>query len=69
MNGIGFDNEKYLQMQSQHILERMVRDMKWLLSDSEGNSPPEEDTVLLWNNQRKALRNGVSYGKKPGERV
>ncbi|HJC13371.1 MAG TPA: type I-E CRISPR-associated endonuclease Cas1e [Candidatus Agathobaculum intestinigallinarum] len=53
----------------QHILERMVRDIKWLLSDSEGNSPPEEDTVLLWNNQREALRNGVSYGKKPGERV
>ena len=42
----------------QHILERMVRDIKWLLSDSEGNSPPEEDTVLLWNNQREALRNG-----------
>lgn len=53
----------------QHILERMVRDIKWLLSDSEGNSPPEEDTVLLWNNQREALRNGVSYGKKPGESV
>lgn len=53
----------------QHILERMVRDIKWLLSDSEGNSSPEEDTVLLWNNQREALRNGVSYGKKPGERV
>mgnify|MGYP005748976919 FL=1 len=53
----------------QHILERMVRDIKWLLSDSEGNSPPEEDTVLLWNNQREALRNGVSYGKKLGERV
>lgn len=53
----------------QHILERMVRDIKWLLSDSEVNSPPEEDTVLLWNNQREALRNGVSYGKKPGERV
>ena len=53
----------------QHILERMVRDINWLLSDSEGNSPPEEDTVLLWNNQREALRNGVSYGKKPGERV
>lgn len=53
----------------QHILERMVRDIKWLLSDSEGNGPPEEDTVLLWNNQREALRNGVSYGKKPGERV
>ena len=53
----------------QHILERMVRDIKWLLSDSEGNSSPEEDTVLLWNNQREALRNGVSYGQKPGERV
>ena len=53
----------------QHILERMVRDIKWLLSDSEENSTPGEDTVLLWNNQREALRNGVSYGKKPGERV
>ena len=53
----------------QHILERMVRDIKWLLSDSEGNSPPEEDTVLLWNNQREALRNGVSYGKKQGDQA
>ena len=25
MNGIGFDNEKYLQMQSQHILERIAQ--------------------------------------------
>ena len=53
----------------QHILERMVRDIKWLLSDSEENSTPGEDTVLLWNNQREALRNGVSYGKKPGEHI
>lgn len=53
----------------QHILERMVRDIKWLLSDSEESSPPGEDTVLLWNNQREALRNGVSYGKKPGEHI
>lgn len=53
----------------QHILERMVRDIKWLLSDSEENSTPEENTVLLWNNQREALRNGVSYGKKPGEHI
>ena len=53
----------------QHILEIMVRDIKWLLSDSEENSTPGEDTVLLWNNQREALRNGVSYGKKPGEHI
>lgn len=53
----------------QHILERMVRDIKWLLSDSEESSPPGEDTVLLWNNQREALRNGVSYGKKQGDHV
>ena len=53
----------------QHILERMVRDIKWLLSGSEENSPQEEDTVLLWNNQREALRNGVSYGKKQGDQA
>ena len=53
----------------QHILERMVRDIKWLLSGSEENSPQGEDTVLLWNNQREALRNGVSYGKKQGDQA
>ena len=53
----------------QHILERMVRDIKWLLSGSEENSLQGEDTVLLWNNQREALRNGVSYGKKQGDQA
>lgn len=53
----------------QHILERMVRDIKWLLSDSEENSASGEDTVQLWNNQREALRNGISHGKKSGDRI
>ena len=53
----------------QHILERMVQDIKWLLSDGEEDGPHEENKVLLWNNQREAVCNGISYGKEPGERV
>ena len=40
----------------------MVRDIKWLLSDDE-DEKPDGEAVMLWNNQREAVRNGISYGK------
>lgn len=53
-------------MVEQHILERMVHDIKYLLSDGEA-LPEDGNEVRLWNNQREAVANGISYGKWAGE--
>ena len=53
-------------MVEQHILERMVHDIKYLLSDGEA-LPEDGNEVRLWNNQREAVANGISYGKRAGE--
>lgn len=53
-------------MVEQHILERMVHDIKYLLSDGEA-LPEDGNEVRLWNNQREAVANGISYGKQAGE--
>lgn len=53
-------------MVEQHILERMVHDIKYLLSDGEALSE-DGNEVRLWNNQRNAVANGISYGKRAGE--
>lgn len=53
-------------MVEQHILERMVHDIKYLLSDGEALSE-DGNEVRLWNNQREAVANGISYGKWAGE--
>ena len=43
-----------------HILERMVRDIKYLLDDTEG----EKDVAIsLWDDHHKIVEYGVSYGK------
>lgn len=55
-------------MVQQHILERMVRDIKYLLSDAEQPVEDDGNEVRLWNNQREAVANGISYGKGAGER-
>ncbi len=54
-------------MVQQHILERMVHDIKYLLAAED--EPPEDggNEVRLWNNQREAVANGISYGKRAGE--
>lgn len=53
-------------MVEQHILERMVHDIKYLLGDGEA-LPEDGNEVRLWNNQREAVANGISYGKRAGE--
>ena len=53
-------------MVEQHILELMVHDIQYLLSV--GRALPEDgNEVRLWNNQREAVANGISYGKRAGE--
>ena len=46
-------------MVEHHILERMVHDIRWLLSD--GEDPQErEETVYLWENKLGTVANGIS---------
>ena len=47
-------------MVEHHILERMVHDIRWLLSD--GEEPREqEEAVYLWDNKLGTVANGISY--------
>ena len=47
-----------------HILERMVRDIKYLLDDDE----KEQNTdIALWDNHHETVEYGVSYGKDGDE--
>ena len=43
-----------------HLLERMVKDIKYLLDDTENENIPE---IALWDNQREFVESGISYGK------
>ncbi len=42
-----------------HILERMVKDIKYLLDDSEVS----DTEIALWDNQHDTVEFGISYGK------
>ena len=43
-----------------HLLERMVHDIKYLLSDDE-NPKEEEEAVYLWDNRKDRVENGKQY--------
>lgn len=48
-----------------HILERMVHDIRWLLSaDGETNEP---DAVYLWDNREGTVENGINYSDEEDE--
>lgn len=47
-------------MVSGRILERMVHDIRWLLSPAEESMEPEE-AIYLWDNQRGVVSNGINY--------
>ena len=43
-----------------HLLEKMVRDIKYLLDDDDDNSDMPE--IALWDNHQDFVKSGVSYG-------
>lgn len=43
-----------------HILERMVRDIKYLLNETEEE---QDNNIALWDNRKDIVSFGVSYGK------
>ena len=49
-------------MVAQHILERMVHDIRWLLLPEE-EAEDQEETIYLWDNQLGQVRNGVNYAE------
>lgn len=49
---------------SAHLLERMVKDVRWLLEE---NSEDTSDEVFLWDGTRGTVPNGISYGKREDE--
>ena len=52
-------------MCDQHILERMVHDIRVLLS-KEGEVE-KENAVYLWDNRKGSVENRRSYGKEESE--
>ena len=49
------------EMVSRHLLERMVRDIKYLLSEEEPAGGEEESAVYLWDNRQGTVPNAKSY--------
>ena len=61
-------------MVEHHILERMVHDIKFLLSedgdsceDNEDGENFDKEAVYLWDDRKGTVENGKSYGKERGE--
>ena len=48
-------------MVEQHILERMIRDLHYLLADKGEEAGEEESAVYLWDNIRDTVPNATSY--------
>lgn len=46
------------------LLERMVKDIKYLLEDDENDNSAE---IALWDNHHDTVESGISYGRKWGD--
>ena len=51
---------------SEHILERMVKDIHFLLME-ESENPAQTDEVKLWNGTEELVNNGINYSELPEE--
>lgn len=56
------------KMASMKLLERMVKDIRYLLSD-EGDEQPEVDVTYLWDTKDGIISNGHNYGDKMGAEI
>ena len=55
------------EMASTHLLERMVKDIRFLLSDDEWADEGTTDVTYLWDAQKGAVANGRNYGNEKDE--
>ena len=44
-----------------HLLERMVKDIKYLLSDEDNNTVNDQEPLYLWDNKKEKVDYGKSY--------
>ena len=52
------------EMRKEHILDHMVHDIKFLLSDDEWQEEDYKSTLYLWDNVQGDLEHGVSYAEE-----
>ena len=55
------------EMSANHLLERMVRDIRFLLSDDERVDGGTTDVTYLWDTQKGVVINGRNYGDEKDE--
>lgn len=55
------------EMASTHLLERMVKDIRFLLSDDEWADEGTTDVTYLWDTQKGAVANGRNYEDEKDE--
>lgn len=54
------------EMVRQHLLERMIHDIRWLLAPDEA-AAAEPEVVYLWDNKLGTVANAVNYSGKGEE--
>lgn len=52
-----------------HLLERMTKDIRYLLLDDADIEVSYDDVVNLWDDKRGYVKNGISYGKDDAENI
>lgn len=52
------------EMASTHLLERMVRDIRFLLSDDDRSDGGSTDITYLWDTQKGVVANSKNYGSE-----
>lgn len=52
------------QMAATHLLERMVRDIRFLLSDDGEPNDPAADVTYLWDDHQGMIPNGINYDER-----
>ena len=55
------------ELRKGHILDRMVHDIKYLLSDGEWDEEDYKSTLYLWDNVQGELEHGISYAEVSDE--
>lgn len=63
---IGGDMRRFMRdkIASNHLLERMVRDIRYLLIGEKDTTVSYTDIVNLWDEKNGFVKNGISYGKE-----
>lgn len=56
-------------MAKERLLEKMVKDIKYLLEDEDLTDDKEVDVVYLWDSEKKNVPNGVAYMNDGSEKT